>query len=134
MAPTIPTGSLVVLRWVDADTVEPGDIITFRSPVDADLLVTHRVVAVEPADGTPMFATRGDANPDPWLVPGEEDSLVHWFHVPGLGRVFAALGTTTARAVLLVVPLALLGLRWWRQRAARRRRPPPAPSTPPPAG
>ena len=56
MAPTIAEGDGYLL--VPADSVEAGDVVTFRSP-DGDDYVTHRVVATTP-DG---YVTKGDANP-----------------------------------------------------------------------
>ena len=55
MEPTLQTGDGYVL--VPAGQVQEGDIVTYRSPADGEL-VTHRVVDVDTAGLT----TKGDAN------------------------------------------------------------------------
>ncbi|MBC8091842.1 MAG: signal peptidase I, partial [Pseudonocardia sp.] len=65
MEPTLPVGSVVVVRPRPPAEIGTGDVITFlaRDPgSDATRVVTHRVVEVLPG---PEFRTRGDANPDP---------------------------------------------------------------------
>jgi len=63
MAPTIPSGSEVVLRC--ADPVRVGDILAF---VTGDLLIVHRVIGLSAAAG--WILTCGDAAriPDPPLT------------------------------------------------------------------
>ncbi len=101
MAPTIPTGSLIVSRPVDAGEIAAGDVIVFRSPTGAvvsggadgvfeatdAMLITHRVVAVSTENGTLSFRTRGDGNAeeDPWAVVPAMVRARYVAHVPGLG-------------------------------------------------
>ena len=59
MAPFLRTRDEVVIRAVAADAVRPGTIVAYRS---GDLLLVHRVVAVERrADGI-TFYEKGDNN------------------------------------------------------------------------
>jgi signal peptidase len=71
MEPALPVGCVEVTRPVRLDTIEAGDIITFRSPTNGKLM-SHRVVAVEEGDSY-QFRTRGDANEDtdPYLIPAQ---------------------------------------------------------------
>ena len=63
MAPTMPEGTLAVIRPVNPDDIEVGDVITFRRGNDSDALVTHRVVEVlADEDGSSEFRTKGDAS------------------------------------------------------------------------
>ena len=65
MEPTIKTGSDVVVRSVDPDTLEVGDIISFVSRDDAIYgnVNTHRIIGIETdAQGNRVFVTKGDAN------------------------------------------------------------------------
>lgn len=55
MEPTIPTGSLVIVKKTPLHKVSTGDIITFPQ---GPLLVTHRVINVEPDH----VMTQGDNN------------------------------------------------------------------------
>lgn len=122
MVPTLPVGSLVVSRPVDADGVVVGDLISF---VDRDRTrgetrtVTHRVVAVDPG---PVFTTRGDANPAPDPHPVTARDLLGrvWYHLPWVGGAAGFLRTgpglvVGGGAVLLLLGLGLL--------VPRRRRP-----------
>ena len=71
MTGTIDKGSVVFEKPVDIDDLEVGDVITYQPPADAGTtsLVTHRIIAMEPAEGGGvLFTTQGDNNPDPCLL------------------------------------------------------------------
>ena len=74
MEPSIPTGMYILVKKVDPETIQTGDIITFYSedPSIYNYPNTHRVVSrwME-VSGEMMFETRGDANyiNDKLLVP-----------------------------------------------------------------
>jgi signal peptidase len=70
MEPTLPVGSLAVIREVPATGVERGDVVTFDTPGEKNSLTTHRIVAVERDGSRVAYRTRGDANTsdDPWLL------------------------------------------------------------------
>lgn len=88
MEPTYKTGSLIYVRKVDPQKLNPGDVITFM--LDEDTVATHRIVGVVPDETDPTtirFRTKGDANFY------EDGQLVHYknvigkpvFTIPGLG-------------------------------------------------
>ena len=112
MEPTIPTGSVVFYKKVEADRVKVGDVIVFDKPGAANEKVTHRVFKVSAGPNGRYFTTKGDANgaPDDWRVPAVGTGWVSVFHVPALGYVLAALQSTLARLLLLLVPALLLGV------------------------
>ncbi|WP_228479744.1 signal peptidase I [Microbacterium abyssi] len=63
MEPTLPPGTLVVVKPVDPEALGVGDVVTFQPVSDDPLLVTHRIVGVGyQADGEITFTTRGDNN------------------------------------------------------------------------
>lgn len=120
MAPTIPTGSVVFYRHIQASDVKVGDIIVFSEPDDPGVKVTHRVYQVVNAPSGRYFITKGDANgvPDSWRVPGVGTGWLAVWHVPEVGYLLADLQSTAARFLLLVIPaLALGGIylyeMWW---------------------
>ncbi len=149
MAPRFVAGDVVVLRAItDASELKVDQVVTFR-PVGSETLVTHRIVELHqlPAlqedtrtgrmvpvlDGSgnailqPYIVTQGDANvsPDPNATPVSRVRGVvigwhdHW------GTVLAWAGSSRGRAVMLVPPLAALGLlELIAVRADRRHRPP----------
>ncbi|MCU1567195.1 MAG: signal peptidase [Pseudarthrobacter sp.] len=108
MAPSIPAGSLAVVRAIPAAEISTGDVVTVDRP--GKLPITHRVQTVEPAEGTARVITmKGDANreadPAPYVV--DHVRLVLW-SAPGLAYPLAAaanpvvLGGTTVAVSALV--------------------------------
>src|ERR1700694_4508740 len=63
MEPAIMTGDIAVVGPVKAGELKVGDVITFRTPANPDVVVTHRLVELDtdPA-GHLVFQTKGDAN------------------------------------------------------------------------
>lgn len=125
MSPTIPTGSIVFYRSVQAADVKVGDVIVFDKP-GANEKVTHRVYQLAKDSTGPYAVTKGDANgaPDDWHVPLVGKGWVAAFHVPVVGYVLYDLQSTLARLLLLLVPAVLLGLitlyEIWRDRGGER--------------
>jgi signal peptidase len=134
MAPRFVAGDVVVLRAIsDASELKVDQVVTFR-PVGSESLVTHRIVELHmlPAlqqdvatsrmvpvlddKGQPILqpyiVTRGDANssPDPNATPVSRvrGVVIGWHHE--WGTVLAWAGSPQGRAVMLVPPLAALGL------------------------
>lgn len=115
MEPTLPVGSVVVVRPQPVEGIAAGDIVTFlaRDPgSDATRVVTHRVVEVLPG---PEFRTRGDANPDPdpGLVAPADVRGVEWYAVPWVGSAMEFVRTPTGLlvgggALLLLIGAGLL--------------------------
>jgi signal peptidase I len=112
MSPTIPTGSVVFYRKVQASSVKVGQIIVFARPGQAGERVTHRVYKISTGPTGRFFETKGDANgsPDDWRIPAVGTGWVAGFHVPVAGYVLADLQSTTARLLLLLIPALGLGL------------------------
>ena len=63
MSPSLPEGTLVVVRPVSPDSIGVGSVITYQLRSGEPAVVTHRVVAqaVDGAGGR-TWRTRGDAN------------------------------------------------------------------------
>lgn len=124
MSPTIPAGSLAVVREVPASEARIGDVVTVDRP--GQLPVTHRVTSSRMVDATTAILTlKGDANPvedpAPYTVSKVRTVL---YSVPGIAYVVAGasnpwvLGGTTV-AVSALVTWAL----WPRPERAPRARP-----------
>jgi signal peptidase I len=110
MEPSIPLGSLVIVRPVAAEEIRVGDVITFQLVSGEPAVATHRVVAVGVAgDGSRTFTTRGDANaaPDADPVIPEQVRGVVQYAIPGIGWINAVL-TGELRAWL--IPAAAIAL------------------------
>lgn len=114
MEPEYPVGSLIYVRPVDPDALQPGDVISFVANADKTI-VTHRIIAIE-TDATDhtvyRFRTKGDANAAP------DSNLVHYKNVlgtplaiiPYLG--FAAYYLQRPPGIYLVLVLGTLLLAW----------------------
>jgi signal peptidase len=112
MSPTIPTGSVVFYRKIDAAKVKVGDVIVFAKPGQADEKVTHRVFQISrDPNGGRYFTTKGDANgtPDSWRVPAAGTGWIAVTHVPVAGYVLADIQSPLGRLLLLLIPAVLLG-------------------------
>ncbi|WP_431837690.1 signal peptidase I [Cellulomonas sp. Y8] len=129
MEPGIPVGSLTVSRTVPAEQVQVGDVVTVPR-VNADGLVTHRVVSTAPADDgrSTVLELQGDANRDPDLLPYVVTEVGHVLTtVPGVGtlvqllqqNVVAVVAGLLVVTVLVTAPVDRLGGRRSDEDAAR---------------
>lgn len=120
MTPTYPVNSLVIVREVDPQMIEVGDVITFVANDDG-MLVTHRVISVDPSDKT--FRTRGDANnvddAEPVLWGNTVGKVM--FGIPLLGRPFSIMTAPENRKIMISIIgfLLLLSLFWDFQKKRR---------------
>lgn len=110
MSPGLPVGAMAFVRPVDPADVRPGDVITFQHPESPTAVVTHRVLAVDDAGGSPVFTTQGDANEDPDVDPVPAAALEGrlWFGVPSLGRASALLHSPKGAGLLVVLVCAVI--------------------------
>jgi signal peptidase len=111
MSPALPAGSAIVVEPAGGGAVRPGDVITYRSALSRDLLITHRVLEVtrDPL-GRTAFVTKGDANEerDTGLVTADRLVGRVVLHVPHVGQAAQKLHTRAGFFALLVVPTALI--------------------------
>lgn len=111
MEPSIPVGSMIFDREVDAADLARGDVVTFHPPSQPEKLVSHRIVRVEDTKRGTFLVTRGDANGvvDDWRIPATGRGLRYEFHVPYLGYVVGGLLTPVGRLVALTLAALWLG-------------------------
>jgi signal peptidase I len=125
MAPRYPVDSLAIVEPLDPADVRPGTTVVFEDPLVRGRLVAHRVVKRLPGR-SPAWMTKGDANAEADPAPVHAAAIqgrVRWA-IPGLGRLVSALHGGWAVALLVGLPLAVLGLT--ELTALRRRRLDPA--------
>ncbi|MCE0762669.1 signal peptidase I [Pseudonocardia kujensis] len=123
MEPTLPVGSVAVVKPVDTAQVKPGDVLNFTdrdAATGRTRIVMHRVVEVRPG---PEFVTKGDANrtADPDPVAAQDVHGVLWYDVPYVGglrdRLVSPAGLAIAGGiVLLAIAVALLVPKHTRER------------------
>lgn len=93
MRPDYPPGSLVVIRPIEVEQIQVGDVVTYQLVSGEPEVVTHRVVGIGTTlGGEQRFTLRGDANNvnDPLVVPEQIRGNL-WYSVPLLGFVNSAL-------------------------------------------
>lgn len=112
MEPTIPAGSIALVREIPATEMNEGDVVTVDRGNDL-LPVTHRVTEITDVDestGAVTFVMRGDANdtddPEPYTT---ETVRRAFFSIPGAAPVIQwfqsplVLGGLTLGATALVI-------------------------------
>jgi signal peptidase len=89
MEPAIPTGSMVLLRPVDPQTLKVGDVATYQRESGKKEFITHRIAGIDDTKGQLSFTFKGDANrtADVDPVPASMVRGEVWFHVPYLGAI-----------------------------------------------
>ncbi|WP_330440959.1 signal peptidase I [Micromonospora sp. NBC_00821] len=127
MGPTIPAGSLAVVREIPASEVHVGDVVTVdRTPLAP---ITHRVVDIANGGGpTRLLTLRGDANATNDAAPHAVSHvrLVEW-SVPRLGYAVRAVSNVYATSLITIGAAAIVTWAFWprggEQGTRRRRRP-----------
>lgn len=117
MSPTIPTGSLALVREIPASDIRVGDVVTVDRP--GQLPVTHRVTSVtDGGDGAPgsqrLITMQGDANlsedPEPYRV---ETVRIVLGSVPGLAAIVIWFSNPWVLGGLTLACSVLVGWAFW---------------------
>ena len=120
MEPAIAAGDVVIDERIAPTAARVGDVVTFRDPEDQSRLITHRVRSIRREGSHLWFVTQGDANNtvERWRIAAGGELGRVAYTVPWVGHVAVLSQTPLGLALLLVVPLLLLGLdelaRIWR--------------------
>lgn len=88
MRPTMPPGSLVVTKPIEASGLKVGDAITYQIRSGEPEVVTHRIISSsQTLGGETLFTTQGDANPQPDEEPVKAGQIrgVVWYSIPFAG-------------------------------------------------
>lgn len=108
MEPHFKTGSIIYVKDVEPDTLENGDIITFR--ISGSTIATHRIIDTVEENGVRMFRTKGDANDvednglvEPGKILGEA-----FFTIPYLGFLAAYIQSKSGVYAVIAAGAAIL--------------------------
>jgi signal peptidase I len=115
MNPTYVSGDMLVIKSVpDASQLQIGNVIIFHSPNDWNLLIVHRIVAIQTSSQL-SFRTKGDNNltnynPDPFLVPAANILGVVVYKIPLqiIGSLILFTESITGRIILIVCVLFIV--------------------------
>lgn len=110
MEPAIKTGSVVLVQ--KQASYQEGEIVTYRSPVATELLITHRIAERVMNEGMaePSFVLKGDANPAADITPIMASAIVGQAQlaIPWLGYGLAFLQTVPGVILFIVIPGTIL--------------------------
>ncbi len=109
MQPFLEKGDMILVKPVEAEKIEAGDVITFR--MDEETLVSHGVVDLSlDEDGISRYITKGDANETEDIQPIGEDQLIGKFLLSIPKGGYLAKFTQTPKGIILFIflPVALL--------------------------
>jgi signal peptidase len=123
MEPAIKTGDIAVVGPVKADQLKVGDVITYRTAANPDVVVTHRLVEVQTdAAGHLTFQTKGDANEIQDLVQVDQGALLGRvvYALPRLGYLVDFSKRTEGKLLFIALPGVLLAGDYLRERLRRR--------------
>lgn len=112
MEPTMPPGTLIVVKPTPIDELSPGDVITFQPVSGEPAVVTHRINGIYFNEaGEKRVFTQGDANPvaDSWSLQAEQIRGRVLYDVPYLGRMNSFINGQS-RSILITVVAAGLGV------------------------
>ena len=109
MEPSLPIGSVVMIRMVEASSICTGDVIAFKTGTSSET-VAHRVIEIVSGNPSICVRTGGDANntPDAALVPAEKIVGKVFFHIPFLGYLSDFVKTKLGYLLLVVLPAILI--------------------------
>lgn len=98
MEPEYPVGSLIYVKEQDPETLQVGDIITYR--LSGGTVVTHRIVEINAEEQS--VTTKGDANESNDGQPVPFDSIVGKaeFKIPYLG--FISMNIKTPKGIMAI--------------------------------
>ncbi len=113
MEPAIPIGAVVVSRPVTPSQLRRGDIISFEQRGAPGVTVTHRLVSITHVGHRWLLQTKGDANPQPDILPVDVarplDRVVWIFPLAG----FLAVDIEAYGFGLGLIFAGVLLLLWW---------------------
>jgi len=110
MEPGLPPGTLIVVKPIETNDIQRGDVITYQIESNKPGVITHRVTAItNSSDGTRTFTLQGDNNdlPDELQVIPVQVVGKLWYSVPWIGYVASYVN---GGAQTWVVPVAAIGL------------------------
>ncbi len=110
MEPTIPIGSVIVIR--PASEYGVGDIITFKTPgaTKKNDFTTHRIVEINKSKRITTYVTRGDANEDSDREYVEKESILgkERFAVSLIGYLLGYIKTLPGLVLIIIIPAVII--------------------------
>lgn len=131
MEPSLPPGTLLVVRPTSTEDIRVGDVVTYQIESGRPEVISHRVIEIiSSTDGTTSFVTKGDNNDaadEAAVLPVQVRGAL-WYSVPWLGFVNQAVNGQARAWIVPLLAVALFGYAGYMiatglvQRRADRRR------------
>ena len=115
MEPTLPPGTLVVVKPTAIHDIHVGEVITYQIRSGDPEVISHRVIGITSSTTNGLtFTTKGDNNAeaDPPVVPAQVRGVV-WYSVPLIGYVNSALDQSQRSWLLPAVGVLLILYAGW---------------------
>ena len=105
MQPTINKGDAIIIKKINEDNLEIGDIVTFK--IDKEI-ITHRIVRIESNGKENVYITKGDNNniTDDFVISYKDIEGKKILKIPYLGNI--AEGLKNGIIIILVVLIFLI--------------------------
>ena len=90
MEPTLPPGTLIIVKPLDTADIAIGDVITYQIESGKPDLITHRIAGItDSSDGSRTFTLKGDNNDVADGLPVLPVQVVGklWYSIPWIGNV-----------------------------------------------
>ncbi len=114
MYPTLEPGDLIFDVPAVPSDLRKGDVITYWTVINGErVLNTHRIEEIYDGGGYLIFATKGDKNTTADALTVHESEIVGKYseiRLPGMGKVFDYLQTSTGFLIVVVIPVFLFFL------------------------
>ncbi|QFT90560.1 Signal peptidase I W [Bacillus sp. THAF10] len=108
MEPDIKTGSIIAITPAEnPDSYKVGDVITFRSNDNPNILITHRIMDVQTIDSNIHYVTKGDNNDANDITPVPSMNVVGKyadFTIPFLGYILDFVKSKIGTVLMVIVP------------------------------
>ncbi|MCJ1714654.1 signal peptidase I [Curtobacterium sp. VKM Ac-2922] len=109
MEPSLPPGTLLVVRPTPIDDIRVGDVMTYQIVSGQSAVISHRVVSIaSSSDGSRTFVVKGDANAraDAPVAAVQVRGVV-WYSVPRVGYVNQVVNGSRGWLVPLVAAILI---------------------------
>ena len=117
MTPTIPVGSMVLVKRVEPVELREGDIVTYSTSLSGSVVVTHRINQVILSEDGLTFITKGDANQVEDINPISASQIIGRVNliIPHFGSVIAYVQRNLWLVIGSIIALLLIGefLSYW---------------------
>ena len=122
MRPVLQADDLAVVRPVHASTLNVGDILTYRTPEDPDMVIVGRILSIDTdLAGRLQLQVRGDSDPithQATVTAGATLGSVA-YSVPRAGLLVSLANSLAGKFVLVGLPGFILIIEWLRSRGRK---------------